>query len=242
MHTHILPAFDDGAKDLVTALEMLRVQKKCGVERVALTPHFYPMHEELNAFIERRQQAYDALLSGYDGETMPQMLLGAEVRFVPQLTTMDLRQLTLGNSDYLLLELPEMCVPIYVEQVVNTMQEQGITPILAHIDRYVYFRNEPFRLEKLVKMGALAQVDAAALRGRRTDAFVSACFRSGLAHIFASDAHDLEGRAPCLGGLTTGENAELLAWAEAFATKVWENLPPPPFGIRSFKKGFFGYR
>lgn len=242
LHTHILPAFDDGAKDLETALQMLRVQKTSGVERVALTPHFYPMHEVLDAFVARRQQAYDALLSGYNGETMPQLLLGAEVRYTPQLTTLDLRQLTMGDGDYLLLELPDTRVPAYVEQVVDAMQEQGITPVLAHIDRCVYFQAEPFRLEKLIKMGALAQIDAVALRNRHTAAFASACFRTGLAHILASDTHNLTDRAPCLGNLVTKRNAELLAWTEHFAENIWENTPPPAFGIHSLKKGLLGYR
>ena len=242
LHTHILPAFDDGAKDLDTACEMLRVQKKSGVERVALTPHFYPMHESLDAFVTRRQQAYNALLSGYNGETMPQLLLGAEVRYTPQLTTLDLRQLTIGDGDYLLLELPDVHVPACLEQVVEAMQEQGITPVLAHIDRCVYFRAEPFRLEKLIKMGALAQIDAAALHDRYAGAFANACFRSGLAHILASDTHNLADRGPCLGRMTTEQNEELMAWTEKFAIAVWENIPPPAFGIHSLKKGLFGYR
>lgn len=242
LHTHILPCFDDGAKDLETALEMLRVQKTSGMERVALTPHFYPMHETLDAFVARRQQAYNTLLSGYNGETMPQLLLGAEVRYTPQLTTLDLHQLTMGDGDYLLLELPDVCVPAYVEQVVDAMQGQGITPVLAHIDRCVYFYAEPLRLEKLIQMGALAQIDAAALHKKHTTAFAHACFRNGLAHILASDAHNLTDRAPCLGSLTTERNAELLAWTERFAESIWENTPPPAFGIHSLKKGLFGYR
>ncbi len=242
LHTHILPDFDDGAKDLETALEMLRVQKNSGVERVALTPHFYPMHEALDAFVARRQQAYEMLLSGYDAGTMPQLRLGAEVCYTPELVALDLHQLTIGSSDYLLLELPDVRVPTYVEQVVDAMLGQGITPILAHIDRCMYFRNDPSRLEKLIQIGALAQIDAAALCSKCTDGFASACFRAGLAHILASDAHNLTDRAPCLGSLATERNAELLAWTEGFAGNVWENMPPPAFGIHSLKKGIFGYR
>lgn len=241
IHTHILPAFDDGAKDLETAWELLRVQKKSGVNRVALTPHFYPMHEALDVFVARRQQAYNALMSGYDAETMPQLLLGAEVKYTPQLTTMDLHQLTIGNGDYLLLELSDIHVPAHIKPVVETMQEQGITPVLAHIERCTYFRAEPFRLEKLIQMGTLAQIDAASLRNRQTKAFATACFRNGLAHILASDAHNLTDRAPCLAELATARNAELLRWVERFAESVWENTPPPAFGIHPLKKKLFGY-
>jgi len=242
LHTHILPAMDDGARDFDAAWEMLRAEKRNGVERVALTPHFYPQKTSPADFLAQRQQAYEALLPGYDGETMPQLRLGAEVRYTPLLTEMDLRELTLGNSDYLLLELPDRQIPTYVEQVVEVMRGQGITPILAHIDRCLYFQAEPHRLEKLIQVGALAQIDESAFRNRKAGAFANACFRSGLAHILASDAHDLTDRAPGLGGLTADRNVKLLEWAESFALAVWENTPPPAFGIHSLKNGLFGYR
>ena len=105
LHTHILPGVDDGAKDLEKALEMLRMQKACGVERVALTPHFYPLREEFQSFLDKRQQAYEGLLPNWDAESMPDLRLGAEVHYSPALAELDLRRLTIGQSDYLLLEL-----------------------------------------------------------------------------------------------------------------------------------------
>jgi len=51
LHTHILPGIDDGAKCVEDSLEMLCRQKESGVERVALTPHFYPLREELQDYI-----------------------------------------------------------------------------------------------------------------------------------------------------------------------------------------------
>ena len=40
LHTHILPAVDDGAQTVEDALELLRMEKQSGVERVVLTPQF----------------------------------------------------------------------------------------------------------------------------------------------------------------------------------------------------------
>ena len=42
IHSHILPAIDDGAKDMETALALLEMLKSQGVTDVIATPHFYP--------------------------------------------------------------------------------------------------------------------------------------------------------------------------------------------------------
>ena len=121
LHTHILPEFDDGADSLETALDMLRTQRKMGVNRVALTSHFYPMYENLESYLSRRQQAYTALLSGWNKDVMPDLRLGAEVRWSPQLIDIDLRTLTIGGGDYLLLELPNSAMPVYMEQMIEVL-------------------------------------------------------------------------------------------------------------------------
>ena len=50
-HTHILPAMDDGAKDLGTSLAMLRASREQGVDTVVLTPHYYPQKESVESFL-----------------------------------------------------------------------------------------------------------------------------------------------------------------------------------------------
>ena len=61
IHTHILPSVDDGAQSMEDALELLRLQKNSGVERVMLTPHFYPQHDTPERFLKRRAEAEAAL-------------------------------------------------------------------------------------------------------------------------------------------------------------------------------------
>lgn len=241
LHTHILPALDDGADSVETALQMLRAEKTAGVQRVALTPHFYPMREELDAFLKKRQQSYAALLAAWDGVVMPSLRLGAEVRYSPALLELDLRHLTIGESDYLLLELPDRGVPTHVEQVLDMMLMQGITPILAHVERCEYFRRDPEQLRKLVYMGALAQISAKALVDGHDRNFAKACLKNGVAQIIASDAHDMKRHKPCMGDVTAKVNNEWLAWSEKFAQAVWDNESPPDFTIAPIKKGLLGY-
>ena len=242
LHTHILPQFDDGADSLETAWEMLRVQKRSGVDRVMLTSHFYPLREELDSFLERRQLAYSELLSGWDAETMPELRLGAEVRYSAELLDMDLRQVTLGESDYLLLELSDTRLPSHIRDVADGMMMQGITPVLAHVERCTYFRKEPDRLLELISMGVLAQVSAKVLKDKEDKKFAKACLDNGLAHVIVSDAHGLKHRTPCLGSVTADAEPETIERAEKIARAVWNNETVPPFPVYGIKKTLFGYK
>ena len=40
-HTHILPGIDDGSPDVKTSLEMLKMLRGQGVDKIVATPHFY---------------------------------------------------------------------------------------------------------------------------------------------------------------------------------------------------------
>lgn len=241
LHTHILPGVDDGAKDLEKALEMLRMQKACGVERVALTPHFYPLREEFQSFLDKRQQAYEGLLPNWDAESMPDLRLGAEVHYSPALAELDLRRLTIGQSDYLLLELSNNAFPAHIETILKMMLQQGITPILAHVERCVYFLEEPGTLVQLVELGAMAQVSSKAMVEKKKKKFVEACLQKNVAQFIASDIHDLWEEKYLLGNIAPKTDEKLITRAEGFAQAVWNNAPPPAYTVSPIKRTLFGY-
>ena len=93
------------------------------------------------------------------------------------------------------------------EAMVANLRSRGFEVLLAHPERSPTFQSDPGRLERLVDMGALAQVTAGSLAGR----FGSvpqragrALLEHGLVHVLASDSHDAVRRAPDLratGGL-----------------------------------------
>lgn len=241
LHTHILPGVDDGAQDLDMALQMLCTQKTSGVERVALTPHFYPLREGVEEFLERRQRAYDLLLSSWDEATMPQLRLGAEVHYSPCLADMDLRKLTLDKTDYLLVELSDTVLPALIEPVLQCMLDQGVTPILAHIERCVYFAEEPGRLLRLIEMGVLAQISLRELPSKRMRKFADICLQKNAAQIIASDIHAVGADKSALGGLVEEVDEETVVKAETFARAVWDNTQLPVFELIPIGKKLFGY-
>lgn len=241
LHCHILPNMDDGAEDVHEAKAMLAMACASGVGAMYLTPHFYPEKKSVDIFLTERKRAWEELSAVLGPRENCQIRLGAEVRYCEQLLSLDLRKLTLGESDYLLLELPGGRCPAYLRQVVEELLGKGLIPILAHVERYTYFREEPVLLKRLVDLGALAQVSAQALFDRRDKNFSMTCMQHGLVQIAASDAHNLIDRKPCM-ELLDKFPEELKQLHQAFTTAVWENELPPYIRATNVKKSAFGYR
>lgn len=238
LHTHILPYVDDGASDMDRALSLLRMQSERGVERVVLTPHFYPLRESVEGFLKKREKSYTELLACVNDVAMPQLLLGAEVRFTPKLMEIDLRQLTIGQSNYLLLELPDTRTAPLLDRVVETLISQNIIPIFAHIERCATFRNDPALLFKFIKKGALAQISANALCGSKSS-FSVACLQHGLAHVISSDVHK---STDLVDVVKLKKYAAFFEQSDTFAKAIWENSPLPNFTATPLKRGLLGYR
>lgn len=241
LHCHILPGMDDGARELREAVGMLQMERASGVDRLFLTPHFYPEEESPDDFLSRRESAWEALCTVLTPQERKGIRLGAEVRYCEKLLALDLRKLTLGDSDYLLLELPGLRYPTYVVQIMEELLGRGLIPVLAHVERCAYFREEPELLKRLVDLGVLAQVSALALFDRRDKHFSIACLRHGLAQLVSSDAHSTTDRKPCM-ELVQRLPVELQQRYEVFAEAVWDNELPDYFRAGNVKKTFFGYR
>ena len=239
LHTHLLCGVDDGAKTGEESLAMLRLQRGAGVDRMYLTPHFYPRHQKFEDFLEKRETAWHMLRDLTAGEDIPQMRLGAEVHYSPDILEMDLRRLTLGDSDFLLLEMPHQIYPAYGEQVVSRLLEEGITPILAHVERFPYFRKDPALLKRLIDLGALGQVSADALHLKMDKGFAKACLGCGLAQLVGSDAHNLADRRPCMEEVEDLPE-QLQRGIDIFSECIWENEMPPMVRTTLPKKNFFG--
>ncbi len=237
IHCHILPGMDDGAADTAEAGEMLAMAQASGVDRLFLTPHFYPEQESEGDFLRRRAEALTRI-GKYENV---QLRLGAEVRYCRDLLSLDLRRLTLGESDYLLLELPGHRYPAYAVRIVEELLGNGLIPVLAHVERYAYFREDPALLKRLIDLGALAQVSALALTDRRDKKFAAACLQHYLAQTVASDAHNTTTRKPCMEMLKKLPQ-ELQQLHNAFSEAMWANELPVYIRASHVKKTFFGYR
>lgn len=204
LHTHILPGMDDGSPDVATSMAMLRMEAEQGVNTVALTPHFYRDRERPERFLERRRQSAlqlaEALRALPEGERdkLPRICLGAEVAWVPNLPNLvDLDQFRIGKSGYFLLELP--FVPwndSMIDQIYDLMGSTGLTPIIAHLERYIRGQ-KPGHIEEVLSLGVPVQVSGDELHQPFSKGMK--LLRKGQAHLIASDCHNTGKRPPNLG-------------------------------------------
>lgn len=240
IHCHILPGIDDGANNLNESLSMLAMQQDSGVKRMCLTPHFYPETKSMDTFLAEREKAWNELSASLDKSQDLQIRLGTEISYSQELLSLDLRKLTLGESDYLLLEFPWR-YPAYAAQIMQRMLDEGFIPILAHVERYPYFRQEPNLLKQLIDIGALAQVSAQSLFDKRDKRFALACLNHNLAHIVASDAHNTVDRKPCM-ELLNRLPEKLKELHDIFSTAIWENELPTYIRATTVNRSYLGYR
>lgn len=202
IHSHILPGIDDGSSSLQESLALLRLEAEQGIRRVAATPHFYPQRDTPEDFLKRRARAETLLREELQKEAhLPEISIGAEVYFFTGISqSAILEQLTIGSGRYLLLEMP---MAPWSDAMYREMEgiytNQGITPIIAHVDRYI----SPFRThgisERLAQLPVLVQANASFFLKRSTRSMAIRMLRTGKIHVLGSDCHNLAYRRPNLG-------------------------------------------
>lgn len=140
------------------------MEKAQGVDGIVFTPHFRCDDCTLEEFLDARDQAYKLLL-----ESMPDDLrewftfkLGAEVYFSPTLSKIDLSKLCFGGTSYMLVEPPftSDIRPAFLDEILYTISSRGITPIIAHVERYPYILSDPTQIYDWVMAGYLVQTNA----------------------------------------------------------------------------------
>lgn len=199
-HSHILPAVDDGSQSLEMTREMLLRSGEAGVDLMVATPHFYGYRDTLEAFLERRHQARQAIGEILTPE-MPGVRLGAEVAFYSGLEDLDgLEQLCIQGTNVLLLEMPFAAWTEYEWNVLmSLMLDRDLQIILAHFERYYEFQSDPNLTQRMKDLSLYLQINAGTLiqwkkRGRWLN-----WLARGDAHVLGSDTHNLTSRAPNLG-------------------------------------------
>lgn len=188
MHAHILPAADHGSADVETSLTQLRLARAAGVDVVVATPHFYLReHDTVSAFLARRAAAMETLTAAIaaTGENLPQIVLGAEVTLQVDMDKMEnLEALCIGDTNYILLEMPDYKWSGWVHRALDAIYMRGIVPIIAHLDRY-----DRDCAATLLDGDALIQVNASALTPWFHRRYWKDLVEKDLVHFIGSDIH-----------------------------------------------------
>lgn len=257
IHSHIIPALDDGPADMAMSVAMGRIALDEGTRTIISTSH---SSEASAVGLEGMQARLADVQAAWDGVGLDIKLeLGMEI-YLDFDTVEGLksgRLWTLAGSQYVLVELPYSPWPSYADRALFDLQLAGYTPILAHPERYSAVQADPNVLYALAERGILAQVTASALfaeGGADLKKTADVLVRHGLVQFISSDSHNPTRRrrmpllreAVAAAALLVGEEA---AWkmvtTHPAAVLAHQPLLPDPRPVEPRKSlfgGLFGKR
>lgn len=166
LHSHYLPSVDDGSKSLETTINMLKKAEKAGITDIIFTPHYIVdsryisnVSNNIKIFNQINKEKKDINVNIY---------LGNEVYCSNNILDnyRNKEIMTLNNSRYMLIEIPLYNKMNNVKNIFFELISNGITPILAHPERYTLYYKDFNFYEDLRQMGVLFQINYVSLVGK----------------------------------------------------------------------------
>ena len=194
IHCHLMPGVDDGSKNLEETLLMFKNAAEAGVTDMILTPHYikgtkYNINNaaksKLVLILEEALCRADIKINlhygneAYIDDKMLQLLDDSEVS-------------TLGQTKYLLVELPVAFMDKNAGNLFFKLRAEGYVPIIAHPERYHYFQKNPELVDEYLKLGCLLQGNYMSLfgkYGKKAKKTLKTLLKSDKIAFLASDIH-----------------------------------------------------
>jgi len=137
-HTHLLPAFDDGAITVDDSIAMAKSLASFGYKTVCCTPHCIKGYYDLNS--QQVREATLMLQADLDNEDVQLDLWpGMEYMLDEYFREFAEDLLPLGNTKLVLCEAPPQAHPGFVQEGLELIVEKGFVPLIAHPERTQYF-------------------------------------------------------------------------------------------------------
>ena len=203
-HNHVLPNVDDGPQSIEESLDMLDCAYKQGIKKVINTVHYqHPKMDDKNVSTNYLMGQLDILQKSVDEKNIDiKLYLTAEVFYLPNLVEISSNPiLTIGNGKYMLIEFTTNIYPTGFENVLFDLQMAGITPVIAHPERYRFIQKDFKILNRWIDKGYILQLDAGSILGffgPNIKKITIEMIKNGLIHLVGSDAHNNKKRNFCL--------------------------------------------
>ena len=204
IHNHLLPNIDDGSKSIEMSINMLKHAYDQGVTEVVNTVHYqHPLFFHIDHSLERFEKIKKSLKSKLDDFEIPiKIHLGSEVFYHENLLKIRNEPLTtIGRGKYMLIEFSPQNIPNSQKQTLFDLKISGVTPIIAHPERYKLVQENFNIIYDWINAGCLIQVDAGSLlglMGKKAKESSLLIIKEKCCHILASDAHNDSNRNFCI--------------------------------------------
>ena len=168
MHNHILYGIDDGCKTIEESIETIKNMKKIGFNSIVLTPHYIEdssFKANNNLKLQRLEILKEELLKNnidvnlflgneiFINESINELIINKEIR-------------SINNTRYILIELPFNNQILNLDDYLYELKLKGYKIIIAHPERYTYFKDNYKEARKLYDSGVLFQVNYGSIIGQ----------------------------------------------------------------------------
>lgn len=165
MHCHVLPSIDDGAKDEIMSLDMLKQYEALGYKGIITTPHVMDGFYDNTATAIKNTFKEFQLYANENGYSNFVIATGAEYMMDTGFDELTQKKEILPIiANKVLVEMSFLRPSFKATEQIFNIQQQEFEPILAHPERYSYLNNVDKILEFKDK-GCALQLNILALGG-----------------------------------------------------------------------------
>lgn len=193
IHSHLLPAVDDGSQSLDESEDLIRNFQRLGYRKLITTPHIMSdaYRNTPDGIAGKLRELREHLVS-----MQIDMVIEAAAEYYLDETLMQAINtrtplLTFGNK-YLLFETNFLSEPLHLKEFIFRATTQGYRLILAHPERYLYLQENILKAEDLLNRGVLFQLNISSVTGYYSKPVQQMAFRlidRGWVHWLGSDCH-----------------------------------------------------
>lgn len=207
IHSHIVFDVDDGPKTLEESLSLIEESYRQGVRIIVSTSHrrkgMFETPEDIifknfSIVKHKAEKRFEHL----------QILYGGELYYTSDmLEKLKLKQIpTLNNTKFALIEFSMQTSWKDIHTALSNVLMLGITPVVAHIERYNALENQKERVKEIINMGCYTQINSSHIlkqklfndKHKRFKKRARYFLEENLVHFVASDMHNLDVRPPFL--------------------------------------------
>lgn len=195
MHSHLLPGIDDGVQDVEVSVSFIKELQTLGYRKLICTPHIlsdlYPNSPAtILPKLELLRTALQKANVNIEIEAAAEYMIDHDfAELIAKTKREDL--LTIGKN-YILVEMSYLSPSPNVEQVIFDLRMMGLTPILAHPERYNYYHHTFEQYERFVDLGCKLQVNLLSLSGiygNHVKKTAEKLFKNSLVDLLGTDLH-----------------------------------------------------
>ncbi len=163
IHSHLLYGLDDGAKSLQDTQSLIADLKSFGFSQFITTPHTTPLvWENTKEQIVNQYQKVKSELNVPENEFRVASEYLIDDSFLKRLEN---EKLLTVKDNYVLIEMSYINPPIQLYEIIMELNSLGYQPILAHPERYNFYKNDYDSFKRLKSAGCMFQINMLSTTG-----------------------------------------------------------------------------